>query len=128
MISISIFCSLLIIFFWKTMLKVTSFDMSELQKIFCQNEIRNVINYVHITDKQILVLKLNELELNFSNPCFFLFSLQEQKQKIYMRIFCVIFDSWLNKNNILSCILNNYILEIEWLKLSHYTYAIYYNI
>ena len=65
--------------------------MSELQKIFCQNEIRNVINYVHITDKQILVLKLNELELNFSNPCFF--SVQEQKQKIYMRIFCVIFDS-----------------------------------
>ena len=56
-----------------------------MQKILCQHEIRNVINYVHITDKQILVLKLNEFELNLSNPIFFFhFSLQELKQKNYI--------------------------------------------
>ena len=75
--------------------------MSEMQNIFGQHEIRNVINYVHITDKQILVLKLNEFELNLSNPRFFFFhfSLQELKNEkiIYMKLDGVIFDSLIDQ-------------------------------
>ena len=40
--------------------------LSELQKIFWPQEIRNVINFVH--NKQILVLKFDEYEWNLSDP------------------------------------------------------------